>query len=72
MLSRILVLVAVFTMVEEMTSQSNLVMRQAYKFMQSQYYGESSAMLWFYFLIIGIVMALVLFTFNRCCMRKWE
>ncbi len=72
MLSRIIVLVSVFTMVEEMTSQSNLVMKQAYKFMQSQYYGESSAMLWFYFIIIGIIMSALLLLFYRCCMKKWN
>lgn len=72
MLSRIMVLVGVFTMVEEMTSQSNQVMKQAYKFMQSQYYGESSAMLWFYFVIIGAIMSIVILLFYRCCMKKWN
>ncbi len=72
MLSRIIVLVSVFTMVEEMTSQSNLIMKQAYKFMQSQFYGESSAMLWFYFVVIGIIMGLALSLYYRFCMRKWS
>ncbi len=72
MLSRVIVLVAVFTMVELMTAQNNSVMRQAYTFMQMQYYGEGSAMLWSYFIVIGVIMAAVLGLYNRLCMKKWE
>ena len=36
MLSRVMVLVSVFTMVELMTAQSNSVMMQAYTFMRMQ------------------------------------
>ncbi len=72
MLSRVIVLVGVFTMVELMTAQSNSVMRQAYVFMRTQNYGEGSAMLWSYFAVIGVIMALILGLFNRLCMKKWE
>lgn len=72
MLSRVTVLVSVFSMVELMTSQSNTVMRQAYTFMRSQNYGEGSAMLWSYFVVIGAVMAIVIGAYSRFCMKRWE
>ena len=72
MLSRVTVLVAVFSMVELMTSQSNTVMRQAYTFMRSQNYGEGSAMLWSYFVVIGAIMAIVIGAYSRFCMKRWE
>ena len=72
MLSRVIVRVGVFTMVELMTAQNNSVMRQAYVFMRTQNYGEGSAMLWSYFAVIGVIMAVILGLYNRLCMKKWE
>ena len=72
MLSRVMVLVSVFTMVELMTAQSNSVMMQAYTFMRMQNYGEGSAMLWSYFLVIGVIMAVVLGAYNRLWVKRWE
>ena len=72
MLSRVMVLVSVSTMVELMTAQSNSVMMQAYTFMRMQNYGEGSAMLWSYFLVIGVIMAVVLGAYNRLCVKRWE
>lgn len=72
MLSRITVLVAVFTMVELITSKTNPVMTQAYMLTEQQQYGQASAMIWFYFIIIGIIVGLLLFCFNRFCARKWN
>ena len=71
-LSRVTVLVAVFTMVELMTASDNKVMKLAYTFMRSQYYGESSAMLWSYFAVIGIIMAICLLIYTKLCIKKWE
>lgn len=72
MLSRTVVLVAIFTMVEILTSQDDKVMTQAYALMKSQFYGESSAMLWAYFLVIGTLMALFLTVYNKAYAKKWE
>ena len=72
MLSRVIVLVIVFTVVELMTAQNDSVMTQAYTFMQSQKYGEASAMLWIYFAIVGACMGLILYLYNRFCARRWE
>ena len=67
-----IVLVSVFTMVELITDPTNKIMDQAYAFMRSQFYGESSAMLWSYFLIVGVLMAALLGLFKKFCLNKWE
>ena len=72
MLSRVLILVSIFTILELMTATSNPVMVQAYSFMQSQFYGESSAMLWSYFLLIGLIIALILGIYKKLCLDRWE
>lgn len=71
-LSRVITLVTVFTMVELMTSQTDKVMSQAYNLISSQMFGESSAMLWVYFCIIGAILGTILFAFNHFCAKKWE
>jgi len=71
-LSRVITLVTVFTMVELMTSQTDKVMSQAYNLISSQMFGESSAMLWVYFCIIGAILGAILFAFNHFCAKKWE
>ena len=72
MLSRITILVYAFTAVELFTSKTDKVISSAYIMIQSQYYGQSSAILWIYFLIIGILMGIIFLAFNRLCVRRWE
>lgn len=72
MLSKILVLVSAFTVVELFTSKTDRVVSSAYTMMQSQNYHESTAMLWIYFLIVGVVIAIVYIPFNKYCLKKWE
>lgn len=71
-LSRVITLVTVFTMVELMTSQTDKVISQAYNLISSEMFGESSAMLWVYFCIIGTILGTILFAFNHFCAKKWE
>ncbi|MBR2043266.1 MAG: sugar ABC transporter permease [Clostridia bacterium] len=71
-LSRVITLVTVFTMVELMTSQTDKVIKQAYNLISSQMFGESSAILWVYFCIIGAILGVILFAFNHFCAKKWE
>lgn len=71
-LSRVIVLVTVFTMVELMTSQTDKVISQAYNLISSQMFGESSAMLWVYFIIIGAILGAILGAFHQFCAKKWE
>lgn len=73
MLRHVMTLVIVYTMIELFTAVDSPVMNQAYTLMQKkQVYDRSSAMLWFYFLIVCAVMGLVLFIYNRYCLKKWE
>ena len=72
MLSRTTFLVIVFTIVENITSATNAVMSQSYKFFNNLDYGKGSAALWTYFAIIGVIMALVLFFYNKVFLKRWE
>lgn len=72
MLSQVTLLVAVFTMVEIMTNTRSTIISNIYKMMSSGVYDETSAMIWYYFLVGGGLMALVLFLYNRFLMKRWE
>ncbi len=72
-LRNIIQLVLIYTMIDRFTALDSPVMKQATGLMfNSQIYDRSSAMLWAYFAIIGVVMALLLVVYNFFCMRKWE
>lgn len=73
MLRHVMTLVIIYTMIELFTAVDSPVMSQAYTLMQEkQIYDKSSAMLWLYFLIVGAVMGIVLFIYNRYCLKKWD
>ena len=60
MLSQVTLLVALFTMVEQLTSSRNALVSQLFQLMKAGLYDETSAVLWAYFVIVGAVMGLVL------------
>ncbi len=73
MVSQTLLLVIIYTVIDLLTKKNDPVMQQAYDMMnKNQNYYESSAMTWTYFLIIGLITAVVLFLYNRICTRRWE
>ena len=72
LLSQVVILVMLYTIVQMMTLQTNSVMMRAYTIMYSQNYGDASAMLWLYFVIVGIVSALVFWVYMRFCVRRYE
>lgn len=72
MLSRVTLLVTIFTMVELITSERTTLIKNVYSMMRAGNYDETSAMMWFYFLICGAVMGLVVFLYNRFLMKRWE
>ena len=72
MLGRITLLVVVFTMVELFTDTRNKLMKYISTMMQGGTYDETSAMLWFYFLIVGGVIGIVMLLYNSKIMKKWE
>lgn len=72
MLSRVTLLVAIFTMVELIVNERSTIIEAIYGKMKGGAFGEASAMAWFYFLIAGAVMAIVIFLYNRFLMKRWE
>ena len=72
MLSRVTLLVTVFTMVELITSERTTLIKNVYSMMRTGNYDETSAMMWFYFLICGGIMALTVFLYTRFLMKRWE
>ena len=74
MLSRTLILVIIFTIVELVTAKNNVVMSQAYTLMQgaATKYGLASAMLWIYFIIVGIIMGVIMLLFGKFCLKRWD
>ena len=71
-LGRTMFLVIVFTIVENITKSSNKVIEQGYKFFNSLAFGRGSAALWLYFLVVGIIVALILFIYNKKLLRRWS
>ncbi len=74
MLSRTLILVIIFTIVELVTAKDNVVMSQAYTLMKgaAESYGKASAMLWIYFIIVGAFMAILMFIFSKAFLKRWD
>ena len=73
MLSRTTLLVIVYTMVELITDETNAVMTRAYDFMkEAGNYAGSSAMLWIYFVIVGVAMAIIVLIYDVLCLKRWD
>lgn len=72
MLSRVTLLVTIFTMVELITNERTTLIKNVYSMMRTGNYDETSAMMWFYFLICGGIMGLTVFLYNRFLMKRWE
>lgn len=71
-LSRITLLVLVFTMIELITDEQTELVTRVYDTMHTAVYDLSSAMIWFYFLISGTVMGIIVLLYNRLLMKRWE
>ena len=72
MLSRVTLLVSIFTMVELITSERTTLIKNVYSMMRAGNYDETSAMMWFYFLIYGGIMGIIVFLYSRFLMKRWE
>lgn len=72
MLSRITLLVGVFTMVELFINERSPVVEVIYDKVYTGIQDVPSAMIWFYFLIIVAIMGIVIFLFNRFVMKRYE
>ena len=73
MLARTIILVIIFTLVELITSKTNAVMALAYTFMKATInYGKASAMLWIYFIIVGALIAIIMFLYSKLFLKRWD
>ena len=71
MMGRIIMLVLFYTMVELFIEKSAMIDSAVLR-IRLQYYSISSAMLWPYFLLVGIVVGAVIFIYSKLCLKKWE
>ncbi len=72
MLSRITLLVGIFTMVELFVNERAPLVEQVYNKMRGGQYDISSAMIWFYFLIACAIMGIVIFFFTKFVMKRYD
>ena len=72
MLSRVTLLVSIFTAVELFEDKTTPIMARVYSMMNGGKYDQSSAMLWIFFVMVGLVMGLIIFLYNRFLMKRWE
>ena len=73
MLGNVTFLVLIYTIVDLFTAFDNPIMKQAYKLIsENSLYDRSSAILWGYFVVVGIVGGLILLAYNKILMKKWN
>ena len=71
-ISRITLLVGIFTMLELFTDNRNAMVKNAYTKMSAGVYDSTSAMLWIYFAIVGLIMFVVVGAYTKLLLKKWE
>ena len=72
MLGSVTLLVGVFTLVDLFTNTRNIMIKQVYELIANGNYDETSAMLWVYFVVVGIIMGIILFLYNRFLLKRWQ
>ena len=73
MLGNVIFLVLIYTIVDLFTAFDNPIMSQAYDLVSlNSVYDRSSAILWGYFLVVGVIGGLILLAYNRILMKKWS
>lgn len=71
MLLRTMVLVIIFTAIELVSSDTNLIIAQGYGQFNSLEYGIGSAMLWFYYMIVAALLGVIFLIYQKVFIRKW-
>ncbi len=71
MLSNVTLLVMVYTMVELFISNRNVLVLKVYDLMRAAVYDQTSAMMWFYFLVVGAIMGVVVAIYKKCLQNRW-
>lgn len=71
-LRHVISLVMIYTMIDLFTSTDNWIVQRAYDWITTQDYNKSSAMLWFYFVIVIVSIGIIYGLYTKFCMKKWE
>lgn len=71
MMLRTMMLVIIFTVIELVSSGTNTVVAKGYAQFGAMEYGVGSAMLLFYFMVVGLFLVLFFFVYNRVFVKKW-
>lgn len=71
-LGSVTLLVIVYTVVDLFTNTRNAIVKTAFNMMNTGIYDTTSAMLWFYFVVVGLVMGILLYLYNRILLRRWQ
>ena len=71
MLGNTILLVGFYTMIELFVENCALV-KKAAGYFREQVYDRSSAMLWLFFVVVGLVMAIVFLFYKKFCLNKWS
>lgn len=71
-LSQVTLLVIIFTMVEQFTSNRNPIIHSMYTLMKGGNYDETSAVLWFYFSLVAVIMGILIWAYNHFLVKKWS
>ena len=72
MLSKINLLVLVFTSIELFTDTRSEMIKHIYELMLNGNYSTSSAKLWLYFGFVGMILGAVLLLYKLMLQRRWE
>ena len=65
MISPMILITVIYTIIDTFTDSANVVMNQINSVFADQQYDRAAAMSWVYFLVIGLLLALVLFISTR-------
>lgn len=71
-LRHVISLVIIYTMIDLFTDKDNSIVNNSYERMVSQDYGNSSAQLWLYFVIIIFFIGVIYYAYNKFCLKKWD
>ena len=71
MMMRTMLLVIIFSIVELVSSDTNSIVSGSYTKFNAMEYGVGSAMLWFYFLIVGVLISVLFVIYNRVFLKRW-
>ena len=70
-LIRTMVLVVIFSIIEVCAANTNEIISAAYRKFNDIEYGVGSAMLWFYYIFVAVVMLIIFFIYQRVFVKKW-